>query len=53
MIDVINQETLTQTEKAKEQKITVRWVKEKTRNGKLKPYYPKATVLYDKDINET
>lgn len=49
MLDVVNQETLTQTEKAKEQNITVRWVKEKTRNGKLPVYKVKATRLYDKD----
>jgi hypothetical protein len=49
LFQTINEKTLTQMEVAKKQGISVRWVKEKTRNGKLKVYKVKSTRLYDKN----
>lgn len=45
---IINEETLTQREKAKEINRSVRTVKKQTADGKLKPLIFKSNVLYFK-----
>ena len=47
---IINEETLTQREKAKEINRSVRTVKKQTADGKLKPLVFKSNVLYTKEI---
>jgi hypothetical protein len=49
LFQIINEETLTQMEVAKKQGISVRWVKEKTKTGKLHAYKLKSDTLYDKN----
>jgi len=46
---IINEETLTQREKAKEINRSVRTVKKQTADGKLKPLIFKSNVLYLKE----
>ena len=48
LVKIINEETLTQKEKAKEINRTVRTVKLQTSKGILKPHRLKSNVLYNK-----
>lgn len=50
-VDFINRESLTQMQVANKQGISIRWVKEKTKTGKLHAYkLPSDTVYNNGDI---